>query len=91
VLCPRDRLADYAGFKKPEPGAPSGLLFTHNVGKKEEVAEVLALAEKAGAKIIEGPHDVFWGGHVAFFADPDGYNWEIAWAPARAGNDQRAD
>lgn len=26
-------------------------------------------------------HDTFWGGHSGYFADPDGYYWEIAWGP----------
>jgi hypothetical protein len=25
--------------------------------------------------------DVFWGGHSGYFADLDGYYWEVAWAP----------
>jgi uncharacterized glyoxalase superfamily protein PhnB len=51
------------------------------VETKEEVAEVLALAERAGGKIVKPAQDVFWGGHSGYFADPDGYYREVAWAP----------
>jgi uncharacterized glyoxalase superfamily protein PhnB len=36
---------------------------------------VLALAEKAGGRIVKRAQDVFWGGHSGYFADPDGYYW----------------
>jgi uncharacterized protein len=58
-----------------------GITLAHNVEKKEDVAEVLALAEKAGGKIVKPGQDVFWGGHSGYFTDLDGYYWEVAWAP----------
>ncbi|EMN88446.1 glyoxalase [Leptospira weilii serovar Heyan] len=39
---------------------------------------MIAKAEKAGAKIVKRPQDVFWGG---YFEDPEGYYWEVAWNP----------
>ncbi|MGH7967306.1 MAG: VOC family protein [Limisphaerales bacterium] len=57
-----------------------GITLGHNVDKKEQVAEVLALAEKAGGKIVKPARDVFWGGHSGYFTDLDGYFWEVAWA-----------
>ena len=27
------------------------------------------------------PQKVFWGGYHAYFADPDGYYWEVAYNP----------
>ena len=27
------------------------------------------------------PRDTFWGGYDAYFADPDGHLWEVAWNP----------
>jgi catechol 2,3-dioxygenase-like lactoylglutathione lyase family enzyme len=58
-----------------------GITLAHNVEKKQEVAEVLALAERAGGKIVKPAQDVFWGGHSGYFTDLDGYYWEVAWAP----------
>ncbi|MDR1019493.1 MAG: VOC family protein, partial [Synergistaceae bacterium] len=59
-----------------------GVTLAYNVGRKEEVGEVIALARSAGARIVKEPQDVFWGGYHAYFADPDGYYWEVAWGPA---------
>ena len=46
-----------------------------------EAAAAADRARKAGAKIVKEPQDVFWGGYHAYFADLDGYYWEIAWNP----------
>lgn len=34
-----------------------------------------------GATITDPAHDRDWGGYSGYFADPDGYLWEIAWNP----------
>ncbi len=62
-------------------GGFGGITLAHNVERKEEVAEVLALAERAGGKIVRPAQDVFWGGYHGYFSDLDGYYWEVAWAP----------
>lgn len=59
----------------------SGVVLSHNVRTKDEVAPLLKRAEAAGAKIIKPAQDVFWGGYHGHFADPDGNIWEIAWNP----------
>lgn len=59
----------------------TGITLAHNVRSKDEVAEVLALAERSGGKIVKPAQDVFWGGHSGYFTDPDGYHWEVAWNP----------
>ncbi len=58
-----------------------GMTLAHNVADKESVAPILALAEKAGGKIVKPAQDVFWGGHSGYFADLDGHLWEVAWNP----------
>jgi catechol 2,3-dioxygenase-like lactoylglutathione lyase family enzyme len=58
-----------------------GIAIAHNVRTKEEVSEVLSLAERSGARIIKPAQDVFWGGHSGYFSDPDGFYWEVAWNP----------
>ena len=45
------------------------------------ISALLALAEKAGGKIVKQAQDVFRGGHSGYFSDPDGYYWEVAWGP----------
>ncbi len=81
ALYPLDKLAEDIGADVRPAKGFSGITLAHNVRKKEEVAEVLAWAEKAGGKIVKPAQDVFWGGHSGYFADPDGYYWEVAWAP----------
>lgn len=55
--------------------------YAYNVRERGEVAEVLARAEAAGAHILKPAHDVFWGGHIGYFADPEGHVWEVAHNP----------
>ena len=66
----------------PETGTGfAGITLAYNAKSKEEVVEVVELARKAGATIVKEPQDVFWGGFHAYFADLDGYYWEVAWGP----------
>ena len=58
-----------------------GITLAYNVSSREEVDEVIALVRSAGGTIVKEPQDVFWGGYHAYFADPDGYCWEVAWGP----------
>ena len=58
-----------------------GVTLALNVKSKNEVDEVIELARKAGATIVKEPQDVFQGGYHAYFADPDGYYFEVAWSP----------
>lgn len=59
----------------------SGFTLAYNAKSKDEVCSVIELARKAGAKIEKDPQDAFWGGYHAYFSDPDGYYWEVAWGP----------
>lgn len=58
-----------------------GITLAYNVDSKEQVDEVIALVRSAGGTVVKEPQDVFWGGYHAYFADPDGYYWEVAWGP----------
>ena len=59
----------------------AGITLAYNVENKEDVDKVIELARDAGAEIVKEPQDVFWGGYHAYFADLDGYYWEVAWGP----------
>ena len=63
------------------PRGSGAVTLACNTREKAEVAEVLAAAEAAGAKVLKAAHDVFWGGHIGYFTDPDGHVWEVAWNP----------
>lgn len=80
-LFPRSALFKDMGLPETPPAAFSGVTLAYNTPSKEEVAQVIGLARKAGAKILKEPQDAFWGGYHGYFADPDGYVWEIAWGP----------
>jgi catechol 2,3-dioxygenase-like lactoylglutathione lyase family enzyme len=56
--------------------------LAHNVRSPEEVDEVIALAERAGARVTNRPAKRDWGGYSGYFQDPDGHVWEVAWNPA---------
>jgi uncharacterized protein len=82
ALYPRAELARDIG--RDLPRGSGGLTLACNVRGKAEVAEVIAAARAAGAEILREPYDAPWGGHIAFFADPDGHVWEIAHNPFSA-------
>ncbi len=65
--------ADGSGFRS--------FTLAHNVKTKAEVDAVLAQAERAGARIVKPAQEVFWGGYAGYFADPDGFLWEVAYNP----------
>ena len=81
ALYSRDDLADDANMPEqkgsPQP-AMHGFTVAHNVASREEVDAVLRLAESAGARIAKPAHETFWGGYGGYFADPDGFLWEVA-------------
>jgi predicted lactoylglutathione lyase len=81
-LYPLDKLAeDIAPDLPAERGVFSGITLAYNARSREEVDAVFAQAEKLGARITKAPQDTFWGGYSGYFADADGYYWEVAWGP----------
>ncbi|KOA19213.1 glyoxalase-like domain protein [Clostridium homopropionicum DSM 5847] len=58
-----------------------GITLAYNAKSKEEVCDIIELVRSAGGKIEKEPQDAFWGGYHAYFTDPEGYYWEVAWGP----------
>ena len=82
-LYPRDKLAeDVAPGHPAERGAFPGITIAHNTREKAQVDALLAQAERAGGTILKPAQDAFWGGYSGYFADPDGYLWEVAYSDA---------
>lgn len=79
-LWSRDSLAEDAKVGAPGSGF-ANISLAQNVRSKAEVEATLAKAEKAGARILKPAQDVFWGGYTGYFADPEGFVWEVAWNP----------
>jgi catechol 2,3-dioxygenase-like lactoylglutathione lyase family enzyme len=76
----RDALAEDAGLSSHGSGF-GGITLAQNVSSEEAVDQLLAEAERAGARILKPAQRAFWGGYTGYFADPDGHPWEIAWNP----------
>jgi hypothetical protein len=81
ALYPRAALAEDAALIDPGPAPFSGITLAHNLRSKAEVDAFFADLAEIGARIVKPPRDVFWGGYSGYFADPDGYLWEVAWNP----------
>jgi uncharacterized protein len=64
-----------------------GVTLAHNVRTRGEVDEVLASARRAGGELLKPARDTSWGGYAGYFADPDGYPWEVAWGAFEIAGD----
>jgi uncharacterized protein len=83
ALFPRASFAADAGVDVDDiehDGFPRFSL-AHNVAEEGQVDSVLAEAAEAGATIVKEAQEIFFGRH-GFFADPDGFLWEVAWNPS---------
>jgi uncharacterized protein len=81
ALYPRELLAADAGVPAAGSGFP-GFALAHNVRSPEEADRLLVEAEAAGGRIVRSGRPTEWGGYAGYFADPDGFLWEVAWNPA---------
>jgi catechol 2,3-dioxygenase-like lactoylglutathione lyase family enzyme len=80
ALYPRHLLAADAGVPAEGSGF-SGVVLAHNVRSVPEVDRLLETAAGAGGRIVKAGHTADWGGYSGYFADPDGFLWEVAWNP----------
>jgi len=80
ALYPRQLLATDAGVADSPP-AFSGMTLAHNVRSPAEVDALLAHAAAHGGRLTRPGHTADWGGYTGYFADPDGFLWEVAWNP----------
>jgi uncharacterized protein len=76
ALWPRDLLAEDTVVE--DNGGWGGITLAYNARTPEEVDEVIAQADGAGARIARPPAETFWGGYSGVFVDPDGHPWEVA-------------
>lgn len=80
ALYPIDLLAEDIGIPNNKSGF-SGITLAHNVSSEAEVDKLYAFAIANGATPVTPPVKKDWGGYSAYFADLDGYYWEIAYNP----------
>jgi catechol 2,3-dioxygenase-like lactoylglutathione lyase family enzyme len=78
----RSGVADRGGLAEDQqPAGFGGIALAHNVRLREEVDEILGIAQQAGARITRPAAETFYGGYAGVFTDPDGHPWEIAFNP----------
>jgi catechol 2,3-dioxygenase-like lactoylglutathione lyase family enzyme len=65
----------------PEGTGFAGIALAHNVATRELVAAALGAAVAAGGAPLKAGTETKWSGDTSYFADPDGFLWEIAWNP----------
>lgn len=80
ALYPRELLAADAGVSPEGTGFPRFAL-AHNVRSIEEVEALLEEVQRGGGRIVKTGRKADWGGYCGYFADPDGFLWEVAWNP----------
>ena len=80
-LYPRSVLAKDANIAAEGHGF-SGMAIAYNTRSRNEVDSVLSDAVAAGATLLKAAEEAFWGGYSGYFADPDGFLWEVAWNPS---------
>ena len=82
TLYPLKMLAADAGVPA---GAPAeglrGFTLAINVDRPEEVDRTIEEVRRAGGRVTKEPVQAEWGGRSAYFADPEGNSWEVAWVP----------
>ena len=64
------------------PASATEMSLGHNVASAAEVDAVMAVAARAGARVVRPAGRTFWGGYAGCFQDPDGHVWEVVWNPA---------
>lgn len=79
ALFPRADLAADAGV--PDTATPGDFVpvaLAYNTRTADEVDQVLAKARAAGGTIVKPAQQAFWGGYSGYFADTEGFLWEVA-------------
>jgi catechol 2,3-dioxygenase-like lactoylglutathione lyase family enzyme len=79
-LYPREALADDATVPAAGSGF-RGFTLAHNVASEADVDALLRHVAERGGRIVKPAQRADWGGYSGYFADPDGFLWEVAWNP----------
>ncbi len=69
----------------PARGGTPPVTLSHNLATTQGVDTVLEQARAAGASHVGEASERDWGGYSGYFADPDGFRWEVAYNPGEIG------
>ena len=69
----------------PARGGVPPITLSHNLATTQGVDTVLEQARAAGATQVGEGVQREWGGYSGYFADPDGFRWEVAYNPQEIG------
>ena len=69
----------------PARGGVPPITLAHNLATTQGVDTVLEQARVAGATEVGDAVERDWGGYTGYFADPDGFRWEVAYNPGEIG------
>lgn len=69
----------------PALGGVPPITLAHNLATARGVDTVLEQARVAGASEVGEAAEREWGGYTGYFADPDGFRWEVAYNPGEIG------
>jgi catechol 2,3-dioxygenase-like lactoylglutathione lyase family enzyme len=89
ALYPREQLALDAGVSAEGSGF-AGVALARNVESPEEADHLLRNVAAAGGRITRPAGPTSWGGYAGYFADPDGFLWEVAWNPGSSRSPTRS-
>lgn len=85
-LFPYEELLKDAGLQQlagpPVDPAFRGITLAIHVEEPEEVDDIIVQVRSTGGTILREPHEAFWGGRTAYFADPENHVWEVVWNPS---------
>lgn len=81
ALFGRGGLAEDANAPLESGEGFSRMSFAINLESEAAVDAAMAFAAEQGGRITQPARKVFWGGYAGYFADPDGFLWEIAYNP----------
>ncbi len=68
-------------------GGVAPITLSHNCATTDDVDQVLEAARVAGADPVHAGEQRAWGGYTGYFADPDGFRWEVAYNPGDIGQE----
>ncbi|GIK26703.1 MAG: hypothetical protein BroJett006_29490 [Betaproteobacteria bacterium] len=80
ALFARDALAEDANVPPQGAGFP-GFTLAHIVSSEAAVDATLREAVAAGGRLVRAGEKAPWGGTRGYFADPDGFLWEVCFNP----------